>query len=60
MTMNTPDEKGVGSTDTPGGTQQVATVNASGLYSLILGSRKGEAKRFKKWPSRCSNAQRIR
>lgn len=43
------DEKGISSTDTLGGTQQVATVNESGLYSLILGSRKPEAKRFKKW-----------
>lgn len=43
------DEKGVGSTDTLGGTQQVGIVNESGLYSLILGSRKPEAKRFKKW-----------
>lgn len=43
------DEKGVSSTDTPGGKQEVAIVNESGLYSLILGSRKPEAKRFKKW-----------
>ena len=43
------DEKGVISTDTPGGVQSVATVNASGLYSLVLGSRKPEAKRFNRW-----------
>jgi anti-repressor protein len=43
------DEKGVGSTDTLGGAQQLATVNESGLYSLVLGSRKAEAKRFKRW-----------
>jgi prophage antirepressor-like protein len=43
------DEKGVISTDTPGGVQSVATVNESGLYSLVLGSRKPEAKRFKRW-----------
>jgi hypothetical protein len=43
------DEKGVGSTDTLGVVQQLATVNESGLYSLILASRKTEAKRFKKW-----------
>ncbi|MEY2875804.1 MAG: hypothetical protein RLZZ373_3175 [Pseudomonadota bacterium] len=43
------DEKGVGSIDTPSGTQQMGLINESGLYSLILGSRKPEAKRFKKW-----------
>ena len=43
------DEKGVSSIDTPGGTQEMAIVNESGLYSLVLGSRKPAAKRFKKW-----------
>lgn len=43
------DEKGVSSIHTLGGEQQVTIVNESGLYSLILGSRKPEAKRFKKW-----------
>jgi len=43
------DEKGVSSIHTPGGHQQMTTINESGLYSLILGSRKPEAKRFKKW-----------
>lgn len=43
------DEKGVCTTDTLGGRQQVATVNESGLYSLIFRSRKESAKRFKKW-----------
>ena len=43
------DEKGVISTDTPGGLQVVATVNEPGLYTLVLGSRKPEAKRFKRW-----------
>ncbi len=43
------DEKGVATIDTLGGRQEMATVNESGLYSLILGSRKPEAKRFKKW-----------
>ena len=43
------DERGVSSIDTPYGTQQMGVVNESGLYSLILGSRKPEAKRFKKW-----------
>lgn len=27
----------------------MAIINESGLYSLVLGSRKPEAKRFKKW-----------
>jgi len=31
------------------GNDQVNIINESGLYSLILGSRKPEAKRFKKW-----------
>jgi hypothetical protein len=31
------------------GNDQVNLVNESGLYSLILGSRKPEARRFKKW-----------
>ena len=43
------DEKGVANTDTPGGQQQMTIINESGLYSLILTSRKPEAKKFKKW-----------
>ena len=43
------DEKGVGLTDTPGGKQQVTIINEPGLYSLVLGSRKPEAKAFKRW-----------
>lgn len=43
------DEKGVVTTDTPGGPQDVTIINESGLYSLILTSRKPSAKRFKKW-----------
>lgn len=43
------DEKGVSSIDTPSGQQEMTIVNESGLYSLILGSRKPEAKKFKKW-----------
>lgn len=43
------DEKGVTTNDTLGGTQQVSIINESGLYSLILRSRKPEAKKFKKW-----------
>lgn len=43
------DEKGVSSIDTLGGVQEMSVINESGLYSLILGSRKPEAKRFKRW-----------
>lgn len=43
------DEKGVANTDTPSGRQEMGIINESGLYSLILTSRKPEAKRFKKW-----------
>lgn len=43
------DEKGLHSVETPGGPQQVLTVNEPGLYSLILRSRKPEAKAFKRW-----------
>lgn len=43
------DEKGMRSTQTPGGKQEMAVVNESGLYSLVLGSRKPEAKVFKRW-----------
>jgi len=35
--------------DTLGGPQEMTAINESGLYSLILGSRKPEAKKFKKW-----------
>ena len=43
------DERGIHSMNTPGGKQNLSVVNESGLYSLILTSRKTEAKRFKKW-----------
>jgi anti-repressor protein len=43
------DEKGVVSTDTLGGKQEMSIVNETGLYSLVLGSRKPEAKEFKRW-----------
>ena len=43
------DEKGVISTDTPGGAQEMSVVNEPGLYALVLGSRKPEAKAFKRW-----------
>ena len=43
------DEKGVSSIYTLGGNQEVSIINESGLYSLVLTSRKPEAKKFKKW-----------
>lgn len=43
------DEKGVFTKQTPGGPQRKATINESGMYSLILRSRKPSAKKFKKW-----------
>lgn len=43
------DEKGWTTVPTPGGDQQVSVVNEAGLYSLILRSRKPEAKSFKRW-----------
>lgn len=46
------DDKGVHTVDTLGGPQTVATVNESGLYSLVLRSRKPEAKEFKRWITR--------
>lgn len=43
------DEKGVVLTDTLGGTQEMIAVNEPGLYGLVLGSRKKEAREFKRW-----------
>ena len=43
------DEKGVATTDTPSGQQEMTIISEPGLYSLILTSRKPEAKRFKRW-----------
>lgn len=43
------DEKGTNNVRTPYGDQNMLVINESGLYSLILTSRKPEAKRFKKW-----------
>ena len=43
------DEKGVATIDTPGGPQKMAVINEPGLYSLVLRSRKPEAKAFKRW-----------
>jgi prophage antirepressor-like protein len=46
------DEKGLRTMQTLGGQQEMVTINESGLYSLILTSRKAEAKRFKRWVTR--------
>ena len=43
------DEKSTASIPTPGGAQSFTTVNEPGLYSLIFGSRKPEARAFKRW-----------
>ena len=43
------DERGSVKVDTLGGRQEMATVNEYGLYSLVLSSRKPEAKEFKRW-----------
>lgn len=43
------DEKGVHTMNTPGGVQDMTIISESGLYSLILTSRKPAARRFKKW-----------
>jgi prophage antirepressor-like protein len=43
------EDKGVTKCDTPGGSQELAVINESGLYSLILSSKLPGAKRFKRW-----------
>lgn len=43
------DERGSVEMDTPGGRQSLSAVNEYGLYSLVLSSRKPEAKEFKRW-----------
>lgn len=43
------DERGTCLVDTPSGEQQMLIVSEAGLYSLILRSRKPEAKQFKRW-----------
>ena len=43
------DDKGVSQIHTPGGKQNMTTVNESGMYSLVLSSVKPDAKAFKKW-----------
>lgn len=43
------DERGTNTVRTPSGDQSMLVISEPGLYSLILTSRKEEAKRFKKW-----------
>ena len=43
------DERGIVSTDTPSGNQEMLIVSEPGLYSLIGSSKKPEAKAFKRW-----------
>lgn len=43
------DEKGAHILRTPGGAQEFTIISESGLYSLILRSRREEARRFRKW-----------
>lgn len=43
------EDKGVNEMDTPGGKQNIAVINESGLYSLILSSKLPKAKEFKRW-----------
>lgn len=43
------DERGVATTDTLGGSQDMNIVSESGLYALIFKSRRPEAQRFRKW-----------
>lgn len=43
------DERGRDSIPTPGGNQLMVTVSEAGLYTLVLSSKKPEAKAFKRW-----------
>jgi prophage antirepressor-like protein len=43
------DERGTETIRTPGGDQTITVINEPGLYSLILRSRKPEARAFKRW-----------
>jgi anti-repressor protein len=43
------DEKGYTKISTPGGSQEVLTLNESGLYTLAFRSRRPEAKAFRRW-----------
>jgi prophage antirepressor-like protein len=43
------DEKGITSSNTLGGGQNLSVISESGFYSLVLSSRKPQARPFKKW-----------
>lgn len=43
------EDKGVNELFTPGGKQDIICINESGLYSLVLGSKLPNAKKFKRW-----------
>lgn len=43
------DERGTHIVGTPSGDQEMNVINESGLYHLVLVSRKPEAKKFRKW-----------
>ncbi len=43
------DEKGTHILRTPGGAQDATVINESGLFNLVLRSRRAEAKAFRKW-----------
>jgi hypothetical protein len=49
ITKLDPDEKDVCSVDTPGGNQDTTIVSESGMYAIVLTSRKPEAQAFRKW-----------
>ena len=42
-------DRGVAEVETPSGKQKMTTINESGLYALIFGSKLESAKRFKHW-----------
>ena len=43
------EDKGVTKCDTLGGVQEMAIINESGLYSLVLSSKLESARKFKRW-----------
>ncbi|WP_321825638.1 BRO family protein [Clostridium butyricum] len=43
------EDKGVVKHDTLGGNQEMVAINESGMYCLVLGSKKESAKKFKHW-----------
>lgn len=43
------EDRGVNEMDTPSGRQKLVTINESGLYALIFGSKLDSAQRFKHW-----------